>query len=212
MPENNPTSLPAAEECFPAKIEHQGCNKKVVECVCVCGGGVGWGGGGRGWRRRDRREGRGGNSHDAPAFLLMPPVWTISSASTRRSGFFLKKLLRLADTAPLLPSSPLCWDFSPPSQGRTFLKEPEVGLSSILQAKVSRQLNTQCQFSQKPQSDICVNAVSRWWIFCPVLEACCVLESLSSQEVPALSLSFLCVCLYLAPRKLGHGYTVKQSV
>lgn len=34
----------------------------------------------------------GKHSHDAPAFLLVPPPWTISWASTRSSGFFLKKV------------------------------------------------------------------------------------------------------------------------
>lgn len=65
MPENNPTSLPAAEECFPAKIEHQGCNKKVVECVCVCVGG--WGGVGVGGDEGGETEGRA-----AGGTLMMP--------------------------------------------------------------------------------------------------------------------------------------------
>lgn len=53
------------------KIEHQGCKKKQRRGRKKR----------RRWRRRDRREGHGENSRDAPAFLLMPPVWATSCRS-----------------------------------------------------------------------------------------------------------------------------------
>lgn len=98
----------------------------------------------------------GTHSHDAPAFLLVPPLWTISSASTRSSDVLLKKLLVLAETSPAEPVS-----------AGLLLHRVKGGLRSLKlgwvlhphpdpAVKGKPQAPTQCQLSQQSQSDVCV--------------------------------------------------------
>lgn len=84
------------------KIEHQGCNKKVIECVCV------YGGCGRGWRRRDRREGRGGGT-------LMMPLLFFSCPLRARLVRRLHGAQASSWRSCWCHCTRLCWPFSLPS-------------------------------------------------------------------------------------------------